>query len=94
MDKLEKVQIRAIEMIQGYKALSHEERLKRRGQTILEKRRSREDLSKPIRLLGLLEMKHYSWRGSFKIASSKVTRGHMYKLFKKPKETLGQKCFS
>ena len=47
---------------------------------------------KPTRLL--LERRQCRRRSFFELAPNKATRGHRYKLFKKPKGTLGQKFFS
>src|SRR6218665_1715647 len=77
-------------MIQGFKYLSYEERLIRCGLTTLEKRGSRGDLIEAYKIITGKES--IQWR-FFELAPSKVTRGHRYKLFKKRKGTLGQKCF-
>ena len=37
---------------------------------------------------------YIQWERFFELAPKKVTRGHIYKLFKKRKGTLGQKFFS
>ena len=65
MEKLEKVQRRATKLIQGYKNLSYEERLKRCGLTTLEKRWSRGDLIEAYKIIRLLEKNPESERGSF-----------------------------
>src|SRR6218665_2781201 len=75
-------------MIQGYKYLSYEERLIRCGLTILEKRRSRGDLTEAYKIITGKES--IQWERFFELAPSKGTRGHRYKLFKKRKGTLGQ----
>src|SRR6218665_964045 len=90
--KVDKVQRRATQIIQGYKYLSYEERLIRCELTILEKRRSRGDLIEAYKIITGEES--IQWERFFELAPSKVTRGHRYKLFKKWKGTLGQKCFS
>jgi len=64
-------------MIQGYKDLSYDERLKRCGLTTLEKRRSRGDLVEAYKIKEAI-----LWDRFFELAPSKVTRGHRYKLFK------------
>jgi ribonucleases P/MRP protein subunit RPP40 len=92
MERLEKVQRRATKMIWGYKDLSYEERLKRSGLTTLEKRRNRGDLIEAYKII--TEKEALQWERFFELAPNKATRGHMYKLFKKPKGTLGQKFFS
>ena|SRR6218665_470892 len=51
MEKLEKVQKRTTQMIQGYKYLSYEERLIRCWLTTLEKRRSRGDLIEAYKII-------------------------------------------
>src|SRR6218665_2865103 len=100
MEKLEKVQRRATKMIQGYKDLSYEERLIRRGLTKLEKRRSRGDLIEAYKIITGKESiernrkESIQWERFFELAPSKGTRGHRYKLFKKRKGTIGQKFFS
>src|SRR6218665_985195 len=92
MEKLEKLQRRATKMIQGYKDLSYEERLIRCGLTTLEKRRSRGDLIEAYKIITGKES--IQWERFFELAASKGTRGHIYKLFKKRKGTIGQKFFS
>src|SRR6218665_2253487 len=79
-------------MIQGYKDLSNEERLKRCRLTTLEKRRSREDLIEAYKIMTGKEAKQ--WERFFELAPSKVTWRHRHTLFKKRKKTLGQKFFS
>ena len=76
----------------GYKYLSYEERLIRRGLKTLEKRRSRGDLIEAYKIITGKES--IQWERFFELAPSKVTRGHRYKLFKKRKGTLGQTFFS
>jgi len=92
IEKLEKVQRRATKMILGYKNLSYEERLDRCGLTTLERRRSRGDLIEAYKIITGKEA--LQWERFFEFAPNKATRGHRYKLFKKPKGTLGQKFFS
>jgi hypothetical protein len=92
IEKLEKVQRRATKMIWGYKDLSYEERLKRCGLTTLEKRRNRGDLIEAYKIITGKEA--LKWERFFELAPNKTTRGHRYKLFKKPKGRLGQKFFS
>src|SRR6218665_2803620 len=92
MEKLDKVQRRATKMIQGYKDLSYEERLIRGRLTTLEKRRSRGDLIEAYKIItGKASIQSERF---FELAPSKVTRGHIYKLFKKRKGTLGQTFFN
>ena len=79
-------------MIWGYKDLGYEERLKRCGLTTLERRRSRGDLIEAYKIITGKEA--VQKEKFFELAPNKATRGHRYKLFKKPKGTLGQKCFS
>ena len=62
------------------------------GLTTLEKRRSRGDLIEAYKIITGKES--IQLESFFDLAPSKVTRGHRYKLFKKRKETLGQKFFS
>jgi hypothetical protein len=92
IEKLEKVQRRATKMIWGYKDLSYEERLERCGLTTLERRRSRGDLIEAYKIITGKEA--LCWEKFFELAPNKATRGHRYKLFKKPTGTLGQKFFS
>jgi hypothetical protein len=87
MEKLEKVQRRATKMIWGYKDLGYEERLKRCGLTTLERRRSRGDLIEAYKIITGKEA--VQKEKFFELAPNKATRGHRYKLFKKPKGTLG-----
>ena len=83
MEKLEKVQRRATQMIQGYKDLSCEERLIKCGLTTLQKRRSRGDLIEAYKIIRPTGKESIQWERFFKLEPSKVTRGHRYKLFKK-----------
>src|SRR6218665_2443544 len=93
METLEKVQRRTTKMIQDYKDLSYEERLIRCGLTTLEKRRSRGDLIEAYKIITGKES--IQWERFFELAPSmQGNSGHRYKLFKKRKETLGQKFFS
>ena len=73
MEKLEKVQIRAMTMIQGYKYLSYEERSIRFGLTTLEKKRSRGDLIEAYKIITGKES--IQLERFFELAPSKVTRG-------------------
>ena len=75
MEKLDRVQKRAIKIIQGYTDLNYEERLKRCGLTTLEKRRSRGDLIETYKIITGKEA--IQWERFFESASSKVnvTRG-------------------
>jgi len=81
-------------MIQSFKDFSYEEGFEKVWTTTPEKRRSRGDLIKAYKII--TERKHYGFMGGvlWLIAPSKVTRVHRYKLFKKPKRTLGQNFFS
>jgi len=72
--------------------LSYEERLKRCGLTTLERRRSRGDLIEAYKIITAKEA--LEWETFFELSPNKASRGHRYKLFKKPKGTLGQKFFS
>ena len=69
-EKLEKVQRGATKIIQSYKDLSNEERLKRCGLTTLEKRRSRGDLIEAYKIITGKEAIH--WDRFFELAPSKV----------------------
>jgi len=82
VEKLEKAQRKATEMIQGYKDLGYEERLIRCGLTTLKKRRSRGDLIEAHKIITGKEV--IQWDRFFELLSN-VTRGHKYKLFKKRK---------
>jgi ribonucleases P/MRP protein subunit RPP40 len=92
IEKLEKVQRRATKMISGYKNLSYEERLAKCGLTTLEWRRSRGDLIEAYKIITGKE--GIPWERFFELAPNKATRGHRYKLFKKPRGTIGQRFFS
>jgi len=70
-------------MIRGYKDLSCEERLKRCGLTTLERTRRRGDLIEAYKIITGKEA--LQCERFFELAPNKVTRGHRYKLFKKPK---------
>jgi len=76
-------------MIQGFKYLSYEEMLIRCGLTTPEKRRSRGDLIEAYKIITGKEA--IQCERFFELAPSKVTRGHIYKLFMKRKGTLGRK---
>ena len=66
--------------------MSYEERLKWRGLTTLEKRRSKLDLIEAHKIITGKEA--IRWERFLELALSKVTWGHRYKLFKKRKGTL------
>ena len=71
--QLEKVLKRASEMIQGYKDLSCEDRLKWCELATLEKRRSRGDLIETYK--GITGKESIGWERFFELAPIKVTRG-------------------
>jgi len=78
IDKLEKVQRRATKMIQGFRNLSYEERLKRLGLTTLEERRDRGDLIEIFRMFkGLSKLRPGVF---FSLIEGGITRGHNYKI--------------
>lgn len=58
----------------------------------LERRRSRGDLIEAYKIITGKEA--LPWERFFALAPNKATRGHRYKLFKKPRGTLGQRFFS
>jgi len=67
------VQGRATNIIQGYKDLSHEERLKRCGLTTLEKRRSGGDLIQAYKIIRPTRKGAIQWERFFELAPSKGT---------------------
>ena len=58
----------------------------------MERRRSRGDLIEAYKIITGKET--VQKEKFFELAPNKATQGHRYKLFKKPKGTLGQKFFS
>ena len=76
----------------GYNDFSYEDRLIRCGLTTLERRMSRGDLFEVYKIITGKEA--LQWERFFELAPNKATRGHRYKLYKKPKGTLGQRFFS
>jgi len=64
-------------MIQGYKELSYENRLKWCELTTLEKRRGRGDLIEANKIITGKVL--IQWGNFLEIASSNVTRGHLRK---------------
>ena len=82
----EKVQRRATRMVDGYRGMEYEERLKRIGLTTLELRRERADLLELFKILkGMegLDRDHF-FRDAVEGKESRiVTGGHSMKLYKK-----------
>ena len=80
IEKLEKVQARAIRLITGCKNLSYENRLQYTGLTTLSERRTRGDMLEVFKILkGFSKVNYNNW---FKLATNSRTRGHCYKLIK------------
>ena len=71
-------------MIQGFKYLSYEERLIKCGLTTMEKRRNRGDLIEAYKIITGKESIQLA--RFVELSPSKVTRKHIYQLFKKRKE--------
>jgi ribonucleases P/MRP protein subunit RPP40 len=86
IEVLEKVQRRATKMVDGYRGIEYEERLKRIGLTTLEVRRERADLLEVFKILkgmeGLDRDQFFSDAGNVGGKGMK-TRGHHMKLYKK-----------
>ena len=81
IDILEKVQKRATRMIEGFKGLGYEIRLKKLHLTTLETRRARADLIEVYKIIrGLEGLRSEDF---FEMKHERNTRGHMYKIFKK-----------
>ena len=86
IDVLEKVQRRATRMVDGYKGLEYEERLKRMGLTKLELRRERADLLEVFKILkGMegLDRDHFFGENVDEVDKGMITRGHSLKLYKR-----------
>ena len=86
IEVLEKVQRRATRMVDGYRGMEYEERLKRIGLTTLEMRRERADLLEVFKILkGMegLDRDHFFKDAVEGRESGMVTRGHSMKLYKK-----------
>ena len=86
IEVLEKVQRRATRMVDGYKGLEYEERLKRMGLTKLEVRRERADLLEVFKILkGMegLDRDHFFRDVVEGVESGMTTRGHSLKLYKR-----------
>ena len=86
IEVLEKVQRRATRMVEGYRGMEYEERLKRIGLTTLEMRRERADLLEVFKILkGMegLDRDHFFKDAVEGRESGMVTRGHSMKLYKK-----------
>ena len=80
IDKLEKVQARAMRLINDCKNLSYENRLSYTGLTTLSERRIRGDLIEVFKILkGFSKVNYNTW---FKLSVNSRTRGHRYKLVK------------
>ena len=86
IEVLEKVQRRATRMVDGYRGMEYEERLKRIGLTTLEMRRERADLLEVFKIMkGMegLDRDHFFKDAVEGRESGIVTRGHSMKLYKK-----------
>jgi ribonuclease P/MRP protein subunit RPP40 len=81
IEMIERVQRRATKLIEGYRNLCYEERLKKTGLTSLEKRRVRGDLIQVFKILKGIDRVNY--KDYFQISNTGRTRGHSYKLIKK-----------
>ena len=92
IEVMEKVQRRATRLIEGFKLLSYEERLKRLNLTTLETRRIRADLIETYKIFNGLD--RLDPEDFFEMSQVKSTRGHRYKIFKKSfKSNLGRYSF-
>ena len=80
IDLLEGVQKRALRMINGYRYISYEARLRSTGLTTLVKRRVRGDLIEVFKIVHELDKVE---RGRFFIDSNTGLRGHNFKFLKK-----------
>ncbi len=86
IEVLEKVQRRATRMVDGYKGMEYEERLKRIGLTKLELRRERADMLEVFKILkGMegLDRDHFFIDAVDGRENGMMTRGHALKLYKK-----------
>ena len=81
IDMIERVQRRATKLIEGYHNFSYEDRLKKTGLILLEKRRVRGDLIQVFKMLKGFDK--VDFRIFFEISSNDKTRGHSFKLVKK-----------
>ena len=80
IENLEKVQHRAIKMIEEYKLLKYEDRLVQTGLTTLEERRTRGDLIEVFKMIKGLNKSDYT--RFFTLAQNNRTRGHALKIIK------------
>lgn len=83
IDILERVQKRATKMIEGYKDMSYEDRLRNTGLMKLEKRRARGDLIQVFKIIKGIDKVDY--RRFFEIKNTDIsrrTRGHNLKITK------------
>jgi ribonucleases P/MRP protein subunit RPP40 len=80
IDLLERVQKRATRMIDGYKDISYEERLRMVGLTTLERRMWRADMLEVFKIINGME--GLKMEDFFKKHEG-ITRGHTFKLYKK-----------
>ena len=86
IEVLEKVQRRANKMVDGYRGMAYEERLKRVGLTTLEMRRERADLLEVFKILKGMEglrREQFFKEASDGSENGITTRGHSLKLYKK-----------
>jgi hypothetical protein len=86
IEVLEKVQRRATKMIEGYRGVDYEERLRRIGLTKLEVRRERADMLEVFKILkGMegLDKNNFFIEDVEAKDSGRMTRGHSMKLYKK-----------
>src|ERR1043165_7504865 len=78
---LEKVQKRATRMIEGFKGVSYDQRLKEMGLTTLETRRLRADLIEVFKIIK--EYEGLNRELFFDLKGGEITRGHEFNLIKK-----------
>ena len=88
---LEKVQRRATKMVNGFKNLEYEERLKRLGLKTLGYRRNRADMIEVFKILKGID--NIDAENMFKISENGITRGHKYKLQKQKFRTRAREHF-
>jgi ribonucleases P/MRP protein subunit RPP40 len=81
IDMLERVQRRATKLIEGYRDICYEDRLRKTGLISLEKRRVRGDLIQTFKIMKRFDKVDY--RDFFEISNVGKTRGHSLKLTKK-----------
>ena len=80
IEKLERVQARATQLIEGCSKKSYRERLQITGLPTLEERRDRGDLIEVFKIVkGLTKVDYKNW---FVMSKESRTRGHSYKLVK------------